>query len=1190
MASPPPPWNSSSQTRHRSSPRLQTLSQPTESTSSTHELSHLSSPRRNFTKTTTFPPNHPADYVFGKSYFRTLARDKWDQVFRSSELNPYDNTEPDYALRDSATDEVRNLNRAVGLASMGRFREAAKAAERVVKARVDGMGKTWGNAWAGWESVAQAFEYLLWVYRCWGRWSAADKTFEQWETLVKDGDGDPESIPALKVLFERAQCEEGKGMWKKAEELYDFIYTRRSALEEDHGELLETLEARAMIKLKLGKWAEALQDAKELHSQFTGKKSTSINDQHVLRAKLVLGCIRQAKGEWKVAHDLFSEVHLKRVNTLKETHPETLRAAIYLASAKRRLGMWLESEKLICEVLNEYRKMYEEDHPNFALAKYEICATYIDQGRYREAERLLQHMLASMAPAGKNPKVSQGKEPHPYYLRVKALLAKVYRELEEWPKCEELCHEVIEDGIPKFGEKHPFILAVNTNLAVALVKNGHDFNPYIQRCHDTDSLLKDFASVFGEKHPDTLAATAFIVQELRPVDAEEKLKQVMRLREHILGETHPDTLFVSVSLATVQIEHSNCTAESERTEELKAAEDLLSYVLRTTEGTLGWEHPKTLKALIKLAVLYFMIHRLDKATEICLLIDKTVAPDFLTTSNLKAIHENPVGRYQRQALDLVSRIYMRQGRILESHEVGAKAMANFMTKSVTTSGQVSIIVRDKYGELVCTNFGSANKDSVELTKELSIRTNTRERPTQRLFQANSESHPYYHFTKEKLSATADSRHADSANQYRDLLSKHFDISAQTLEGRRRETKASDEYSSNLDWLWSYRSKIRVKDLVSSQLPTPEMVDSAGIYGKLIGSISHQYPRFLYCNGSPVPAGRSFGDVQTVRLDKPHISSRWIMLVRESNSPKDASLNSTGQSNKPKYMLCSSDFLGADIHCTYSHTSLQFLLEHFRLLLGRWAEFIKQSKVVIHADNYTVLDCHGSNAELISSLLRTAQVFSAASDMITSHIRSAAAVEKTFCESKVLLDEVEEWETQESLKSGTLLSSFSEIRTLLQSTMHDVEFLSSEIQRLIILEFNLVSIHEAHQSVSKTTSLQRLSWITFICLPLLVVSSLFGMNVDLLSKERDNPRWWWYPVICSIVTAIIWIGWAAFKAWDRHSAKNNMRALVAGQGLALGSVPRDWEEGLRPDLEGLKLGARQFSDRIMGAVRSGVMRE
>src|SRR5690606_25643771 len=112
-----------------------------------------------------------------------------------------------------------------------------------------------------------------------------------------------------------------------------------------------------------------------------------------------------------------------------------------------------------------------------------------------------------------------------------------------------------------------------------------------------------------------------------------------------------------------------------------------------------------------------------------------------------------------------------------------------------------------------------------------------------------------------------------------------------------------------------------------------------------------------------------------------------------------------QSDKPKYMLCSSDFLTPSIHSTYSHTSLQFLLEHFRLLLGRWAEFIKQSKIVLHADNYTVLDCQGSNAELISSLLQTAQVFSTASDMIASHIRSAAAVEKTFRESKALLDEV-----------------------------------------------------------------------------------------------------------------------------------------------------------------------------------------
>ncbi|KAH7020439.1 cora-like Mg2+ transporter protein-domain-containing protein [Ilyonectria destructans] len=60
--------------------------------------------------------------------------------------------------------------------------------------------------------------------------------------------------------------------------------------------------------------------------------------------------------------------------------------------------------------------------------------------------------------------------------------------------------------------------------------------------------------------------------------------------------------------------------------------------------------------------------------------------------------------------------------------------------------------------------------------------------------------------------------------------------------------------------------------------------------------------------------------------------------------------------------------------------------------------------------------------------------------------------------------------------------------------------------LIQMEFNLISINEARTSTSMSRSMKRLSWITFIFLPLTFISGLFGMNVDIL---ESNPSWWWY---------------------------------------------------------------------------------
>ncbi|KAI0003433.1 hypothetical protein F4779DRAFT_621915 [Xylariaceae sp. FL0662B] len=81
----------------------------------------------------------------------------------------------------------------------------------------------------------------------------------------------------------------------------------------------------------------------------------------------------------------------------------------------------------------------------------------------------------------------------------------------------------------------------------------------------------------------------------------------------------------------------------------------------------------------------------------------------------------------------------------------------------------------------------------------------------------------------------------------------------------------------------------------------------------------------------------------------------------------------------------------------------------------------------------------------------------------------------------------------------------------------------EISRdLIQLEFSLVSINEARRSTTTSASMNRLSWITFIFLPLTFISGLFGMNVDILAS---NPPWWLYVPFATgtfLITSTIWI--------------------------------------------------------------------
>lgn len=53
---------------------------------------------------------------------------------------------------------------------------------------------------------------------------------------------------------------------------------------------------------------------------------------------------------------------------------------------------------------------------------------------------------------------------------------------------------------------------------------------------------------------------------------------------------------------------------------------------------------------------------------------------------------------------------------------------------------------------------------------------------------------------------------------------------------------------------------------------------------------------------------------------------------------------------------------------------------------------------------------------------------------------------------------------------------------------------------VVQMYKSISIRDARQSLDLNTSLWRISWVTFIFLPLTFLASFFGMN---LGELRDN---------------------------------------------------------------------------------------
>ncbi|KAK4223548.1 hypothetical protein QBC38DRAFT_46433 [Podospora fimiseda] len=109
----------------------------------------------------------------------------------------------------------------------------------------------------------------------------------------------------------------------------------------------------------------------------------------------------------------------------------------------------------------------------------------------------------------------------------------------------------------------------------------------------------------------------------------------------------------------------------------------------------------------------------------------------------------------------------------------------------------------------------------------------------------------------------------------------------------------------------------------------------------------------------------------------------------------------------------------------------------------------------------------------------------------------------------------------------------------KATSQELNKLDEVSKDLLQMEFNLISIYEARKSTDLSSSMARLSWITFIFLPLTFISGLFGMNVDIL---ESNPPWWWYFPFAGGIMTITFFAWMVSRwgmANDRLLGKKDL---------------------------------------------------
>ena len=104
---------------------------------------------------------------------------------------------------------------------------------------------------------------------------------------------------------------------------------------------------------------------------------------------------------------------------------------------------------------------------------------------------------------------------------------------------------------------------------------------------------------------------------------------------------------------------------------------------------------------------------------------------------------------------------------------------------------------------------------------------------------------------------------------------------------------------------------------------------------------------------------------------------------------------------------------------------------------------------------------------------------------------------------------------------------------LEATPGDFERLNNRVQEDLVkptanladLMYKSVGIRDSRHSLQLSMSMWRLSWITFIFLPLTFIVGFFGMNVDTFSK---NPSIKWYFVSVFPMMLAVLISWYVLK--------------------------------------------------------------
>ncbi|KAM0172531.1 hypothetical protein ACHAPF_007410 [Botrytis cinerea] len=239
---------------------------------------------------------------------------------------------------------------------------------------------------------------------------------------------------------------------------------------------------------------------------------------------------------------------------------------------------------------------------------------------------------------------------------------------------------------------------------------------------------------------------------------------------------------------------------------------------------------------------------------------------------------------------------------------------------------------------------------------------------------------------------------------------------------------------------------------------------------------------------------------------------WIMVKPEAHEAKS---NSTTLFLCSKFSFSTSEFAGVPV------TAIDLFIPLIQRVRSIWDHNFDVFETRLLSTRSMVLKSGGNDQNLVQELLKDAQLL----ELLIANLKKQVNKFRIFKQQYTS----DAWRVLHEHTPGQLKEEMDKVDSEIQKLREGCErrltdFMNSS-QNIIQLEFNLTSIAEAQKSTRTNRSMKRLSWITFIFLPLLFIASLFGMNVDIL---ENNPAWWWYIPLAALLMFITFTVWIIFK--------------------------------------------------------------